>query len=410
MGWFDKKSPAETAETKSAIDINSPRALEMIRQGTAGVSGENALRVSAVYACVKVLSESISSMPLHLYSIEPNGSKTRKYNKVDRLVSIAPSDYQTSSEMWSYVVTSLALHGNAYLQIVRTGSGRPVELRVIPASSVTVHVDGHLVRYTVSVGPSGSQRTYEIKRQDILHFKGMTLDGYRGISPIQYNTSLIGGDRVAVDYNNRIYTNGATPRGVLEVDGALSDEAYENLRASWSAAHGGDNNGNRVAILESGVKFQGISMSPTDLNLLETRKYSRSEIASIFRVPPHMVGEMSSATYSNITDQSRSFYQYTLAPWLTAIEQRLNHTMAGPSECFRFDTDGLTRAPLTQEAPALQSLIQTGILSPNEARERMGLGPREGGDKFMEFNSGNPTQEEQGDSDEEDLPAESQES
>lgn len=410
MGWSDQKTAAVTAGTKSSIDINSPRALEMIRQGTSGIDGENALRVSAVYSCVKVLSESIASMPLNLYSLEADGSKQRKYNRTDRLVSIAPSDFQTAAELWSYVVTSLALHGNAYVQIVRTGSGRPVELRVIPANSVTVHVDGHLVRYTVSVGPSGSQRTYEIKRQDILHFKGMTLDGYRGISPIQYNSSLIGGDRVAIDYNNRIYTNGATPRGVLEVDGVLSDEAYENLRQSWGAAHGGENNGNRVAILESGVKFQGISMSPTDLNLLETRKYSRAEIAAIFRVPPHMVGEMSSATYSNITDQSRSFYQYTLAPWLTAIEQRLNHTLAGPGECFRFDIDGLIRAPLTDEAPALQSLIQTGILSPNEARERLGLGPRDGGDEYVEFTGGEQPQEQEDSSNEESIPAESEES
>jgi HK97 family phage portal protein len=285
--------------------------------------------------------------------------------------------------MWSYVVTCLALHGNAYLFMTRTAKGDVVELLPVSPNNVSILLDGNKIRYSVTVGEAANKRTLILSNKELLHFKGLTLDGYTGISPIAYNSSLITGEQASVEFAKRVITEGATPRGVLQTDGVLSDDAFTNLKESWNAAHGGVNNGNRVALLESGVTYSPISMSPNDIGLLDGRKYNRAEIAGIFRVPPHMIGEMSQATYSNIADQSKSFYRYTLAPWLTSIEQRLNHSLAGPGQMYRFDTDGLLRPSLQDESSSYKSLIETGILSPNEVRERMGLGPREGGDAYI---------------------------
>ena len=382
MGMFDRLFSRET-QAKQAVDINSPRLLEAIRGGQYGTSGEAAMRISTVYSCVKVLSESVSSLPLNLYTRTPGGVVTRQVDKLDRLVSIAPSEDQTAAELWAYVVTSICLHGNAYVYITRTSKGVPVQLLPIPAQNVSVHVDGNNVTYRVTVGEPPQNRVIEMSSRELLHFKSLTLDGYVGMSPITYNNALVSGERAAVDYANRIYADGATPRGVLEVEGTLSDDAFNNLRDSWNNAHGGSRNGNQVALLESGVTFKPISMTPNDVQLLETRKYSRNEIAGIYRVPPHMIGALDNATYSNIAPQGAEFHRYTLAPWLNMMEQRLNLTLAGPGQLFKFDVSGLTRSDLQTEAESYGKLISMGVLNPNEVRERMGLNPRDGGDDYI---------------------------
>ena len=399
MAWFNK-TPTATVDTKSSFDINSPRMLEAIRAGTAGVAGDGALRVSAVYSCVKVLSESISSLPVNLYQKNSTGGSLRVESNLDRLVSVAPSADMTASEMWQYVVTSVCLHGNGYVYVAKTNSGKAVELRPLDPRSVQIETSGGSVRYKFDM-PDGKQVV--MSSDNVLHFKSLTLDGYTGLSPISYNAAVVQGDKAAVDYANRIYTEGATPRGVLEVEGSLSDEAFDNLKDSWNAAHGGTNNGNRVALLESGVVFKAISMSPQDVQLLESRRYSRSEIAGLYRVPPHMIGALENATYSNIAHQGAEFHRFTLAPWLTMIEQRLNLTLASTGERFRFDTSGLTRSDLATESESYSKLISIGVLNPNEVRERMGLNPRDGGDEYIsetnnlsfDSGSGEPSEQEQ---------------
>lgn len=376
--WFRKE-----AETKSAIDINSPRLLEMIQAGMGGSSGESAMRIGAVYSCVKVLSESVSTLPVNLYEMDGD-IRTKKSTQLDRLVTAQPNDNMTANELWQYVVTSVCLHGNAYVYVTRTAKGRAVELLPIPATSVSIHIaNQNTVSYIVTVGEKPNTREIKMTSRELLHFKSMTLDGYTGISPISYNNAIVGGSRAAMDYANNIYTNGATPRGVLEVEGTLSDDAFTNLKDSWQGAHGGSNNGNRVALLESGVKFKPITMSPHDVQLLESRKYSRSEIAGIFRVPGHMINDLDKATYSNIAHQGAEFYRYSLSPWLTMIEQRLNMTMAGPNQCFKFDVSELIRGDVEAEVSAYSKLLEIGVLSPNEVRAKFGMNPRDGGDEFV---------------------------
>ena len=369
------------AETKSAIDLNSPRLLEQIREGMNGTSGESAMRISAVYSCVKVLSESVASLPVNLYDTDGQ-LRTRRPSQLDRLVSATPNENMTAMELWQYVITSVCLHGNAYVYVVKTGKGRAVQLLPIAASSVAINVGANnSVSYTVSTGEGSRQ--LKMSSKELIHFKSLTLDGYTGISPISYNNSVISGGAAALNYANSVYTNGATPRGVLEVEGALSDDAFTNLKESWQGAHGGSSNTNRVALLESGVKFKPITMSPQDVQLLESRKYTRSEIAGIFRVPPHMVGDLDKATYSNIAQQGAEFYRYSLAPWLTMVEQRLNMTLGSPSQVFKFDVTELIRGDVEAEVSAYSKLLEIGVLSPNEVRAKFGINPRIGGDEYV---------------------------
>ena len=195
---------------------------------------------------------------------------------------------------------------------------------------------------------------------------------------------MVDGSRAAMDFANSVYVNGATPRGVLQTEGSLSDEAFANLKESWNSAHGGSANSNRVAILESGVSFAPINMSPQDVQLLESRKYSRSEIAGLFRVPAHLINDLDKATFSNIAQQGAEFHRYSLAPWLKMIEQRLDLTLtSGGTESFKFDTSELLKGDVEAEVAAYSKLLEIGVMSPNEVRAKMGLNPREGGDSFV---------------------------
>lgn len=168
------------------------------------------------------------------------------------------------------------------------------------------------------------------------------------------------------------------------VDGTLSDDAYTNLKDSWESSHGGTRNANRVALLEAGVKFEPISMSPGDVQLIETRKMSREEICGMFRVPPHMVADLSRATFSNISEQNLEFYRAAISPYLNALETRMNYQLLGDSTReFRFDVSNLIRGDFTGEVDAYKKLLEIGVMSPNEVRARLDMNPREGGDHFV---------------------------
>ena len=386
MGLFDRFR--SKPEQKQAMDINSPALMEVIRAGTTtsqNVSVEQAARISTVYACVKVLAESISTIPCKLYRVDGDARTAQPEHRLYGLVNRSPNDFMTATEFWTWVVTNVALHGNTYVWLVRTASGNPVELLPLPHGAVSVHVHAqNQVSYIVTVGEKGSEKIYTVQPEDMLHFKGLTLDGVNGISPIQYNAGMLAGARDAQAYGNSVFANGASPRGILTTEGVLSDDAYERIKASWSATHGGVESAGKVAIMEAGLKFEPVSLSPADAKLLETRKYSRSEICGMYRVPGHMVGDLERATYSNITEQTLSFYRDSLQPWLTSFEARLNHTLLKTSaQTFRFDTTDFLRGDLQTEANVYKQLLEIGVLSPNEVRARMGLNPRDGGDEYV---------------------------
>ena len=389
MAWYNFRKSAP--QQKNAYSLDSPALLDMMlradKPGLSAVSSEAAMRLSTVYACIKVLSETVSTLPCHLYRLSADRmTRTHAYNDIlHTLVMRAPNDWQTAQEFWQMQVVNLCLRGNSYSYIVRGESGRVVALHPIPVDSVSVHVEAqNRITYNVTIGEKGRQRTEVFAPQEILHFKTMSLDGITGISPISYQGHLLGGAIEQRDHSNSVFANGSTPRGVLQVDGTLSDDAYNNLKESWEGAHGGRGNANRVALLEAGVRFEPISMSPGDVQLIETRKLSREEICGIFRVPPHMIADLSRATFSNIEEQTLDFYRSAIYPYIRGFETRMNYSLLGDSTReFRFEVGELLRGDFAGEVEAYKKLLEIGVMSPNEVRHKLDMNPREGGDEYI---------------------------
>ena len=349
---------------------------------TASVTNEQAMRLNTVYACVKVLSDTMATLPCRLYRETKGGTELHSTSPLDTLMLNSPNEYQTGAEFFSYVMVNLCLSGNFYGYVNRTSSGAVVEILPLKTENVSVQQDSQYnVIYVVTFDDG---RRDVMTPDQILHIRGMSMDGVTGVSPIQYNGNTLGAGIDARDYAAKVFTNDATPRGVLHTDGILDDDSFENIKKSWNASHGGVGNSHKVAILEQGLKFQAVSLSPDDVQLLDMRKYTRSEICAMFRVPPHMIGDLDRATFSNIEHQDLAFYKATMLPYLMLIEARLNKALLNvTTQCFKFDTANLLRTDMGTRVETYNTLISAGVMSPNEARKELGYNPREGGDEYV---------------------------
>lgn len=370
---------------KQSFDINSPQFLEMLMGVTPdAISPEQALRITAVYSCIKVLAETVVTLPCSLQKINGSTRQVLEGDRLHKLVNTRPNDLMTAADFWAFQVVAICLQGNSYNYINRTSSGA-FELMPIRYDEAAMQVDqpGNRVSYRFVV----AGKPMVLKPEEVLHFKSpMSFDGYLGLSPLQYNAATLHSSAKSRDFNARTLANDATPRGILTTDNSLSDEAFANIAASWSAAHGGDNQG-RVAVLEAGLSFQPISMSPADLKILDTQKYSRAEIAGMYRVPAHMIGDLERSTFNNIAHQTLDFYKNSIAPWLRMFEQRLAFSLLGDSSReFKFDVTEFIRGDFETEVASYTALIDRGVLSPNEVRERLMFNPRVGGDEYVSIN------------------------
>lgn len=353
------------------------------------VTPERAMALSAVFSCVRVLAESLGQLPVHLY--EQRGREKRKAedHPLHDVLHFAPNKYQTAQEWREWVVACLALRGNAYCQIIRTGPAarqRVVELLPLHPEAVTPRYDATAgaVVYRVSLAVGGAE---VLPASDVLHVPLFTLDGFTGVNPIQYAREAIGLGIGAEEFGAKMFANGAQPGGVLEVPGKLSDKAYKNLKESWEERHQGGENAHRPAILEEGMKWQSVGFAAADAQFLETRKFQQSQIAGMYRVPPHLIGDLDKATFSNIEHQSLEFVVRGLMPYITRIEQRVAFQLLSPEERRRFfakfNVAGLLRGDMQARAAFYHSLVQDGALSPNEIRDLEDMNPRDGGDIYL---------------------------
>ena len=294
---------------------------------TAGknVSESSAMQMTAVYACVRVLSEAVAGLPLHLYKYTDKGSKEKA---IDHPLYFLLHD-EPNPEMCSFVfretmMTHLLLWGNAYAQIIRNGKGEVMAIYPLMPSRMTVDRNerGELYyQYQLSRDDAQTMKGSSVilKPSDVLHILGLGFDGLVGYSPIAMAKNAIGLSMATEEYGSKFFANGATPGGVLEHPGTLKNPA--RVRESWNQAFGGSVNSNRVAVLEEGLKYTPITIAPDQAQFLETRKFQLNEIARIFRVPPHMIGDLERATFSNIEHLSLEFVKYSLDPWLVRWEQ-----------------------------------------------------------------------------------------
>ncbi|MFS2315889.1 phage portal protein [Dehalococcoides mccartyi] len=328
-----------------------------------------AMQTSAVYACVRILSESIAGLPLHVYRYTSDGGKERTtMHPLYRMLHDEPNREMTSFVFRETLMAHLLLWGNAYAQIIRDGRGYPVALYPMLPDRMSVDRDsqGELVYAYQS-----DKGQVKLRKESVLHIPGLGFDGLIGYSPIAMAKNAVGLALATEDYGAAFFANGANPGGVLEHPGVIKPEQADRLRESWATQFGGAN-AHKVAVLEEGLKFHQMSIPPEQAQFLETRKFQINEIARIFRVPPHMVGDLEKSSFSNIEQQSLEFVKYTLDPWVVRWEQSLQQSLILPSEksavFIRFNLDGLMRGDYQSRMQGYSVGIQNGFYSVNDVR------------------------------------------
>ena len=363
---------------------------------TAGknVTERSAMQMTAVYSCVRVLSEAVAGLPLHLYKYRSDGGKEKALNHpLYFLLHDEPNPEMTSFVFRETLMTHLLLWGNAYAQVIRNGKGEVVALYPLMPNRMTVDRDenGRLYyKYYRGSDEAIRNKEYEVilSPYDVLHIPGLGFDGLVGYSPIAMAKNAIGLAIATEEYGAKFFANGAAPSGVLEHPGTLKNP--DKVRESWNATFGGSHNANKVAVLEEGMKYTPISISPEQAQFLETRKFQINEIARIFRVPPHMVGDLEKSSFSNIEQQSLEFVKYTLEPWLVRWEQSMVRSLLSPTEkqeyFIKFNVDGLLRGDYASRMSGYATARQNGWMSANDIRELENLDripAEDGGDLYL---------------------------
>ena len=360
------------------------------------VNERTSMQMTAVYSCVRILSEAIASLPLQLYKYTDTGGKERAADHpLYFLLHDEPNSEMTSFIFRETLMTHLLLWGNAYAQIIRNGKGEIVGLYPLMPDRMNVDRDekGRLYyEYTRSSDDAritdSKYMTVRLSPYDVLHIPGLGFDGLVGYSPIAMAKNAIGLAIATEEYGSKFFANGAAPSGVLEHPGILKDPA--KVRDSWVSTFGGSSNANKVAVLEEGMKYTPISISPNEAQFLETRKFQIDEIARIFRVPPHMIGDLEKSSFNNIEQQSLEFVKYTLDPWVSRWEQAMVRSLLTKDEkkqyFIKFNVDGLLRGDYKSRMDGYAIGRQNGWMSANDIRELENLDriPAEaGGDLYL---------------------------
>lgn len=358
------------------------------------VTERSAMQMTAVYACVRILSEAIAGLPLHMYRYKEDGGKEKALDHpLYLLLHDEPNPEMSSFVFRETLMTHLLLWGNAYAQIIRNGKGEVVALYPLMPNKMTVSRDenGQLY-YTYQKSqdelPKDNTCTVTLHPSDVLHIPGLGFDGLVGYSPIAMAKNAIGLAIATEEYGSKFFANGAAPSGVLEHPGTIKDP--QRVRESWMSQFGGSANSNKIAVLEEGLKYTPISISPEQAQFLETRKFQINEIARIFRVPPHMVGDLEKSSFSNIEQQSLEFVKYTLDPWVVRWEQSIQRTLLSADEkktyFVKFNVEGLLRGDYQSRMSGYATARQNGWMSANDIRELENLDripAEDGGDLYL---------------------------
>ncbi len=349
----------------------------------ARVSPDSALRLAAVYACVRVLSETMASLPLVVYRARPDGGKDRVTDHwLYRLLAKRPNRFQNPFEWREMLQGHLALRGNAYNQIITNPRGEVTELMPMHPDRVRLELlpsGDFRYRFTDRLGTENI-----LSRGQVWHLRGLSSDGLMGLSPIDLARESLGMALAAQDYGARFFANDAKPTGGwIEFPGSFKDnEAKKVFRESYQQAQSGANRG-KVLVLENGMKFHEVGVTNKDAQFLELRKFQITDIARLFRVPPHMIADLDRATFSNIEQQSLEFVMHTMTPWAERWEASIESELLleGDELEVEFDFANLMRGDAASRASYYQSGIQNGWLTRNEARIAENLNPLEGLDE-----------------------------
>lgn len=359
------------------------------------VNERTAMQTTAVYACVRILAEAVASLPLHVYEYQDDGGKKLVHDHpLYYLLHDEPNPEMTSFVFRETLMSHLLIWGNAYAQIIRDGAGRVLGLYPLLPDKMDVQRDDRGNIYYVYSRNSDENPMFKeygdirLKAEDVLHIPGLGFDGLIGYSPIAMAKNAVGMTLACEEYGASFFANGANPGGVLEHPGVLKDPS--KVRESWNSVYRGVNNAHKIAVLEEGMKYQQIGIPPEEAQFLETRKFQINEIARLYRIPPHMVGDLDKSSFSNIEQQSLEFVKYTLDPWVIRWEQSLQRSLLLPGEkgkyFIKLNVDGLLRGDYQSRMNGYAVGRQNGWFSANDIREMENMNPipdEEGGSLYL---------------------------
>lgn len=379
-------------KSTSERTISNSRELSEFLSGGSSLSGvsvnaSTAAKFAPVFACIKVLAEGVGQLPLNLF--ERVGEDTKKKARTHRLFKILhdePNEFQTAQEFWEMCVAHIALTGNFYAYINESiAAGTVSELLPLqPAAVEPVQDENYKINYKITFPNGGSD---VLDTSQVLHIKGLSLDGITGVSNITHARDSIGLAMATQSHGSKLFSNGAKPGGILSTESQLKKDQIELIRNEWERLHGGTANSHRTAILQGGLKWAQVGLSSDDAQFLETRKFQRSEIAGIFRVPPHMIGDLERATFTNIEHQGLEFVVYSLMPYIRRIEQRITKQLLKDKDKLiyypKFNVNGLLRGDMKTRGQFYRSMFNMGALSSNEIRKLEDFNPRDGGDEYF---------------------------
>ena len=388
IDWFSRRNKTKD-ETRSTLRRPS-NWLSTALGGDVTSSGENvttdsALKQPAVWACVRLIAEDVASLPAKLYESGDDGVRNEvRSHPVARLLRDQPNAEMSPFTMIETITAHVLLYGNGYIEIERNGAGTPVALWPLMPDRVRIRIVDGQVAYEYQSGDT----TTLLPSDKVIHIKGLGSDGVVGYSPVKYARETVGMSRALEKSGGAFFANSSRPSGILSHPGKLSEDAMRRLRESWQSLHSGASNTGRAAILEEGMSWTATSVPHDDAQWLEARQYALQDIARIYRVPPHMIGDLSRAHFNNIESQQIGYLQHTLMPWVRRWEQELNRkllTATSDSGIFvEFLADGVLRGNTSDRFDAYKVARETGWLSVNEIRRRENLNPIDGGDSYIQ--------------------------
>lgn len=372
------------------FNAKNPKDWLALKLGVPNKSGTNittstSLSLSAVWAAVRLLSQTVGQVPVKVYERTDNGKIVAKNHPIYNLVNSEPNRIQTSFLFREIGQQHLELRGNFYAHITRDGKQRPIELTVLNPDKVEAFSKDGDAFYKVEgmddVVPS----------RDILHVCGPMGDGLKGLSPISIHRENLGLAMAAQDYGATFYGNGANVNGILSTDAVLKPEQRKNIKESWGAAHQGLDNSNTTAVLDAGLKYQRVTIAPDEAQFIQSRKFQTTEIARIFGVQPHLIADLERSTNNNIEHQSIEFVKYTILPRIRRWENELNKKLFREDEkgkyFIEFNLDGLLRGDSSSRGEYYSKMLQNGVMNINEVRNLENLNKIEGGDKhYVQLN------------------------
>lgn len=352
--------------------------------GRSGVSvtPTSAMKFAAVFAAVRVVSETVAMLPLHVYRRTADGGRERaETHRVARLLDGAPNPMMTAFTFREALQGHLCTWGNAYAEIVRDRAGRLAELWPLRPDRTIPELVGGALRYRYRM-PDGTDRTLPADR--VLHIPGLSFDGLSGYSPIAQAREAIGLGIAAERAGAAFFGNNSRPAGILRHPGHMNEKAKGKLEAAWHSAYGGPDNAGRVAVVEGGIEWQPLGLPQDDAQWIETRTLQLREVARLFRIPPHLLGDLERATFSNIEAQGIEFVTHCVGPWLRRWEQEIaRKLLAGTAYYAEHKTAALLRGDIVSRYRAYATARQWGWMSANDVRRLENMNPVDGGDLYL---------------------------